>query len=88
MGSKTIEGVWFQVFSHDHSPPHVHGSYGSVLVIVDLLLDGTVQESSRQNAITPAGGKRSDVRHVFEVALRHYAELKALWEKMHGTASR
>ena len=86
MGSRTFDGVWFAVFSHDHSPPHVHGQYGDVLVIVDLLPEG-VRESMRASAVVPSNAKRNHVRHILDVAAAHRAELMELWEKTHGTAS-
>jgi hypothetical protein len=44
VGSKTSDGVWFISYSHDHAPPHVHGDYGRVRVVVELLPDGSVQD--------------------------------------------
>jgi hypothetical protein len=87
VGSKTYDGVWFISFSHDHAPPHVHGEYGEVSVVVDLLPDGRVRESNRYNAVTPSNGKRSDVRHIVKVAAAHSAALMQLWEKTHGKTS-
>jgi hypothetical protein len=88
MGTKTIGGVWFQSYSHDHLPPHVHGTYGGVRVIVDLLPDGTIRESKRWNAVTPMNAKRSDVRHVLRVAAENVEALQTLWEKIHGSSSK
>jgi hypothetical protein len=88
VGSKTFNGVWFSAFSHDHWPPHVHGEYGSVIVVVELLMNGTVAESKRRDAVKPPNGKRSDVRHILAVAANNYSALKTLWEVTHGTASK
>jgi hypothetical protein len=85
VGSKTFDGVWFISFSHDHPPPHVHGSYAETVVIVDLLPDGSTRESARWNAIQPANAKRGDIKHILNVAEAHALELKAVWEKAHGT---
>jgi hypothetical protein len=87
VGTKTFDGVWFQSYSRDHAPPHVHASYGEVLVIVDLMTGGGVRQSLRWNAVVPKNGKRSDVRYVLAVAAEHWHELWALWEKTHGTPS-
>ena len=87
MGSKTFEGVWFAAFSHDHLPPHVHGQYAGVVVIVELHRGGGVSESFRRDAIKPANAKRSDVRRILAVAATYRDELWALWEATHGTAS-
>jgi hypothetical protein len=87
LGSKTFEGVWFQSFSHDHFPAHVHGSYAEVAVIVELLADGTVRESTRKDAVAPSNAKRSDVKRILAVASKHGAALRELWEKTHGTTS-
>jgi len=87
VGSKTLEGVWFISYSNDHAPPHVHGDYGSVRVVVELLPDGSVQESNRPDAVKPKNGKRSDVRHILAVAAEYADELMEIWEKMHGKTS-
>lgn len=36
MGSKTYDGVRFMVYPLDHPPPHVHGFYAEVEVILEL----------------------------------------------------
>jgi hypothetical protein len=66
VGSKTFDGVWFISFSHDHAPPHVHGSYAETTVIVDLLADGTVARSGRRDAVKPTNAKTSDVRRILK----------------------
>ncbi len=83
MGSKTFDGVWFAAFSHDH-PPHVHGRYAGVQVIVELLPDGRVRRSNRLDAVVPANAKRGDVRRILEVARAHGDELMALWRSARG----
>jgi hypothetical protein len=85
VGSKTYEGVRFSVFSHDHLPPHVHGSTEGVIVILDLLADGSVSLSQRRDAIKPSNAKANVVAKIQRVAASHAAELSALWEKTHGT---
>jgi hypothetical protein len=87
VGSKTFEGVRFLIYVKDHGPRHVHGFYGEVEVIVDLLAEGKVRESSRRDAVTPPNGKRSDIRRILATAAAHSTELNELWEKTHGTAS-
>ena len=87
MGSKTFDGVWFSAFSHDHSPPHVHGQYGGVVVLVDLLGDGKVDRAKRPGAVKPPNGKRSHIRHILNTAARNYDALWLLWETTRGKAS-
>jgi hypothetical protein len=87
VGTKTYDGVWFISYSHDHLPPHVHGQYGGVTVIVDLLEDGGVARSSRTKAVLPANAKRRDIRKVLRVAIEYAAELHQLWEATHGTTA-
>jgi hypothetical protein len=88
VGSKTFDGVWFLSFSDDHPPPHVHGRYGRVQVIIDVFADGTTREAGRWNAVRPANAKRGDVRRILRVAEEHGAESGALrgalWEQTHG----
>jgi hypothetical protein len=68
----------------DHEPRHVHGFYADVEVIVDLRADGKVSLAARTDAVRPSNGSKSDVRHVMNVAARHFDELVSLWEKHHG----
>jgi hypothetical protein len=84
MGSIRVDGVRFVVYTMDHEPRHVHGFYAEIEVIVDLLRDGSVSLAGRNDAIRPANGSKSDVRHVLQVAARHFDELVLLWEKHHG----
>ena len=65
--SKTFDGVWFISFSLDHPPPHVHGSYGGVTVIVDLVPGGGTVRSSRTKSVFPANAKRGDLRRILRV---------------------
>jgi hypothetical protein len=87
VGSKTFDGVWFTSYSHDHFPPHVHGEYGETSVVVDLLADGKIRQSRRNDAIRPSSAKRSDVRRILRLAAENANELKKLWETTHGKAS-
>ena len=84
VGSVRIDAVWFQVYVGDHLPIHVHGFYSETEVIIDLLDDGTVMVSPRENNPKPSNAKRSDVRKVLKYASANYDILKALWEKHHG----
>ncbi len=83
MGSKTFHGVWFISYAHDHAPPHVHGRYAGVTVIVEFI-DGTVRLAERPNPVSPANGKRSDVNHVLKTATIYADELMKIWRQMHG----
>jgi hypothetical protein len=86
VGSKTFSGVWFSAYSHDHGPPHVHGEYGEVTVVVDLLPDG-VRKSGRRDAVTPGNAKANHVRRILELAALHRRELMALREATRGKTS-
>ena len=82
MGSKRFDGVRFRCYPDDHPPAHVHGFYAEVQVIVELLSDA-VTISKREDSVIPGNGSRSDVRHVLEVAAKHYLDLQALWKAHH-----
>lgn len=84
MGSLRFEGVRFAIYSRDHPPPHVHGFYADMEVVVDLLSDGVVALSKRRNAITPANSSRADIHYVLELAAAHHRELLQLWKETHG----
>lgn len=81
MGSKTFDGVRFSAFSHDHPPPHVHGYYAGIAVIVELD-EGKRQArlAERRDHIVPSNGKRSDVNHVLTTAAKYFDEVLRLWK--------
>jgi hypothetical protein len=83
VGSKTYDGVRFQVYPGDHLPPHVHGFYAELEVIVDLV-DGVAKLSSRADPIDPPNGKRSDVTHVLKTAAKYADVLVELWRVARG----
>ena len=81
-----FDGVRFQVFSHDHAPAHAHGSYGSMVMVVELVAHGTVRV--RRGSMQPTNAKRRDVKKVLNTARANYDYLVDLWEKTHGKAGR
>jgi hypothetical protein len=81
MGGIRFEGVRFFAYPLDHEPPHVHGFYAEIEVIVRLHLDRSVSLSDRKDAVSPNNGSRSDVKHILAVAAEHFDELAVLWEK-------
>ncbi len=83
MGSKTYDGVWFSAYSHDHEPPHVHGQYAGITVLVELI-DGTVRLAERTRPVRPPNAKRSHVNHVLRTAEEHAEQLMAIWRLTHG----
>jgi hypothetical protein len=84
MASVRLNGVRFTAYTMDHEPRHEHGFYGEMEVIVDLRRDGAVSLANRTDALRPSNGSKSDVRHVLEIAARHFDRLVSLWEKHHG----
>jgi hypothetical protein len=81
VGSKTLDGIRFAAYTNDHLPPHIHGFYSGVEVIVDLLIDqGAVRQSNRDDSIRPANAKKSDVNHVLRTAADHFRDIVNLWE--------
>jgi hypothetical protein len=86
MGSRTFEGVRFQVYSRDHLPPHVHGFYAATLAVVELADSENV--GLRPNSVKPPNAKKSDVNRIVDAAVEHYPELISLWESIHGQTRR
>lgn len=85
MGSLRFEGVRFSVYSMDHLPPHVHGFYAGVEVVIDLLMvEQAVALSKRRKSIRPTNGSRRDVNYVLELAADRFEELVGLWRETHG----
>lgn len=83
MGSYRFDGVTFRVYPEDHEPPHVHGSYQGVLVIVELGMDRAIRIANRWDAIRPGNAKKNQVRHILQVAGLHYDDLMELWREAH-----
>jgi Domain of unknown function (DUF4160) len=85
VGTKTYDGVWFVAYTDDHPPPHVHGFYSGIEVILDLIdaeeeTDREIHLSDRKKAIKPRNAKQAHVNHVIRVAEEHSDELFILWE--------
>jgi len=78
-----IGGAGFKVFPQDHTPRHVHGLYQGIEVIFDLNEDATVAVANRKNAVQPRTAKRSQVRHILNLAADNFESLVAIWESMH-----
>jgi hypothetical protein len=79
----TFAGIWFVAYSEDHWPPHFHGEYAGVTVIVEIV-DGEVRLATRRRRVKPANAKRSDVMRILKTAEQNADALIALWEKVHG----
>jgi hypothetical protein len=84
VGSYRFDGVTFRVYPEDHDPPHVHGRYQGVVVILELDIDGHVRLAERWDAIQPSYAKRNHVRHIFSAANAHFNDLMELWEEAHA----
>jgi hypothetical protein len=83
VGSYLFDGVTFRVYPEDHNPPHVHGRYQGIVVIIELGQDRVVGLAHRRDAIRPSDAKRNYVRHVISVAAERFDELMELWEEAH-----
>ena len=84
MGSFIFDGVTFRVYPEDHDPPHIHGRYQGIVVIIELGQDKVVRLASRWDAVQPRDAKRNHVRHVVTVAAERFDELVELWEEAHA----
>ena len=86
MGSLWFDGVRFAAYPQDHEPRHVHGFYAETEAIVELRETPVrgVAVAQRNDAVRPRGARRSDVRHILQVAAAHFDELVRLWEGAHA----
>ncbi len=84
VGSYQFDGVTFRVYPEDHAPPHVHGRYQGILVILELGQDRYARLADRDDAIRPGDAKRNQVRHILKVANEHFEDLMELWEEAHA----
>ena len=86
MGSLRFDRVRFSIFVDDRPPPHAHGFYGSVSVVVEF---GDPENIGVCRGSTyPRNAKRSHVRKIVDTAVEHYSDLKGLWEATHGEIKR
>jgi hypothetical protein len=82
VGSKTYEGVRFVAWSNDHDPPHIHGYYAGVELIIELDLQArTVRASDRKKNPRPRNAKKSDVAYILLTAAKYFDTLVTLWEE-------
>lgn len=81
MGSKTFEGLRFSAYTEAHAPPHVHGFYGGVEVVLEIdPVADEIRLSNRSRRIKPANARISDIRRIVRVANDNSDELFELWE--------
>lgn len=66
MGSYQFDGVTFRVYPEDHAPPHVHGRYQGILVILELGQDRYARLADRDDAIRPGGCQEKSSASYFE----------------------
>jgi hypothetical protein len=78
-----VGSICFRLYPEDHEPRHAHGEFAGIVVILDLMADGTVALSKRGDNVEPRNVKRNDVRKILKAAGEHFDELVAAWEKMH-----
>ncbi len=85
MGSKTYDGVRFSAWVDDHVPPHVHGFYAGIAVVLELDFEKrSIRLAKRRDRVKPKNAKRADVAHVLRSAQRYGQELFNLWEVARG----
>jgi hypothetical protein len=82
MGSKTIQGIRFNVYPNDHDPPHV-----------DAEIDGMKMKiffgsGTKPPEIGPTNPriKRNDANRAFRIFLDNEDALKTLYKEVHGKA--
>jgi len=79
--------VRFSIYSNDHLPPHAHGFYGDVEVLVEINAH-YVDVVRRKDAILPRNAKSSDVAHILDIAALHKRELLAIWRRIDVASGR
>jgi hypothetical protein len=84
VGSFQFDGVTFRAYPGDHNPPHVHGRYQGIVVILELGDDGRVRLADRDDAILPANAKRNQVMHILDSANSCFDNLMRKWEEAHA----
>lgn len=64
----------------------MHGFYAETEAIVELQAApiNEVALADRMDAVRPGNARRSDIRHILDVAAEHLPELMELWGEAHG----
>jgi len=78
MGTIRVGEVRFRVWSHDHTPRHVHAFIGSGQAKLLLGADRGVSVDSEHRL------SKSELRKAIAAAVSAFDELVALWEATHG----
>jgi hypothetical protein len=82
VGSKTFDGVRFAAWSDDHDPPHVHGYYAGVQVILDLVAENEeIVLANRKRRVIPSNAKKSYIDRIVRVANKNADAVFKLWEE-------
>jgi hypothetical protein len=82
VGSRTFDGVRFAAWSHDHDPPHIHGYYAGVEVILDLVAEKEeIVLADRRKRVIPSNAKKSDINRIVRAANDHADAIFKLWEE-------
>jgi hypothetical protein len=82
VGSKTFDGVRFAAWSDDHNPPHVHGYYAGIEVILDLIAERQeIVLANRKKRVIPANARRSDINRIVRTAKDNAEAVFELWKE-------
>ena len=84
MGSYQFDGVTFRAYPGDHEPPHVHGMYQGIAVILELGEDGRVRLARRKDVVRPSNADINKVKHVSHAANKCFDDLMRKWEEAHA----
>jgi len=85
VGSKTFDGVRFSAWVDDHDPPHVHGFYAGIEVVLEVDFEKRdIRLARRRKRVKPPNAKKSDIEYVRRAAQKYRHELFDLWESARG----
>ena len=64
----------------------MHGFYAETEAVVEFreTPGREVALANRNDAVRPGNSPRSDVKHILQVATKHFEELVQLWEEAHA----
>jgi hypothetical protein len=79
MGTIRVGEVRFRVYSHDHTPRHVHAIIGSGQVKLVLGADRGVSVDGEHRL------NKSELRRAIATAVSVFDQLVTLWEATHGS---
>lgn len=75
----TVDGFAIRIYTHDHSPAHVHVVRAGAVVVITLPTETADASIERVGRMT-----RSNIRKALDLVIANAVLLQEKWEEIHG----